>query len=349
MNETSSNSNTQTNHGTTEFHEGWLTEQWYPLIESRRVKRKPLAIQRLGERIVLWRDGSGDAIAMRDRCPHRGVALSGGKIKGDRIACPYHGFQFDASGACRLMPCEGEQAKIPAGMAVETFRVREQHGLVWLYWGEATENLPELPWFDELSDRRGGASTSKPWPLNFVRTIESNFDVHHLPFVHGSVMPGVGARLDPYHVEVDGTHIATHGELRKPGADSGLPFRMEFKMPSVTLIELTPKVVFVVADCPIDEHNTWRWARYHVDYLPIPGIHQALSWLFLQVDWVVFQYPQDLKVMETQQPTLPDRHVDRFVRADGGTAAYLKLRRQLRAEAQQRHQVNDPGSLRQVS
>lgn len=330
-------------------HEGWLPDQWYPLIESRRLHRRPLGVQRLGERIALWRDASGAAIAMRDRCPHRGVALSRGSVKGNRIACPYHGFQFDSSGACQLMPCEGEQAKIPAGMTVDTYPVREQHGLVWIYWGEQAEELPEIPWFDEISGRRGGASTSKSWPINFVRTIESNFDIHHTPIVHGAVMPGLGSRLDPYHVEVNGSHIATRGELRKPGADSGLAFRMEFKMPCVTLIELTPKVVFVVADCPIDQHSTWRWARYYVDYLPVPGIHQALSWLFLQVDWVIYQFPQDLKVMETQEPNLPDRHVDRLVRADGGTTAYLKLRRQLWAEAEARRDAGGSLPLRHVS
>jgi len=330
----------------------WLPEQWYPIIESRRLRGKPLALQRLGARIALWRDSHGRAVAMPDRCPHRGVALSRGAVRGDRIECPYHGFQFDATGRCQLMPCEGEGAKIPAGMEVAPYTVREKHGLAWLYWGEARENLPEIPWFDEITDRRGGGGASKSWPINFVRTVESNFDLHHTPFVHGSVMPGLGKRVDPYDVEVHGSHIVTRGELRKPGAASGMAFRMEFKMPSVSLLELTKKVVFVVADCPIDEHNTWRYARYYVDYLPIPGIQNLLSWLFMQIDWVVFQFPQDLKVMETQQPKLPDLHVDRFVRADGGTAAYLKLRRKLWSEFEQQRAAapeEATGPLRQVS
>ena len=137
------------------IHDGWLPEQWYPLIESRRLRRKPLGIQRLGTRLVLWRDASGAAIALRDRCPHRGVALSRGAVRGDRIECPYHGFQFDTAGECQLMPCEGAEAKIPSGMAVAPYKVREAHGLVWIYWGEQTAELPEIPWFDEVRDRRG--------------------------------------------------------------------------------------------------------------------------------------------------------------------------------------------------
>ena len=60
----------------TETHDTWLPDQWYPLIESQRLRRKPLGLQRLGEHLVLWRDADGRAVALRDRCPHRGVALS---------------------------------------------------------------------------------------------------------------------------------------------------------------------------------------------------------------------------------------------------------------------------------
>ena len=165
---------------------------------------------------------------------------------------------------------------------------------------------------------------SGSWPINFVRSVESNFYMHHLPFVHGSPTPGVGSRLDPYHVEVAGSHIRTWGELRRQDTISGIPFRVEFKMPGMSLIQLSPRIVFVVADCPIDSHPTWRFAYSYFDYLPVAGLHQLLSWLFIQIDWTLFQFPQDLRVMETQQPKLPDRHKDRLVRADGGTAAYLK-------------------------
>ena len=57
-----------------------IPNQWYPLLEARKLRRKPVGVTRMGEAFVLWRDGAGRAVCMRDRCPHRGVALSRGKV-----------------------------------------------------------------------------------------------------------------------------------------------------------------------------------------------------------------------------------------------------------------------------
>ena len=43
---------------------------WYPLTSSRNVGAAPLAIDRMGERIVLWRDASGAVHAQEDRCQY---------------------------------------------------------------------------------------------------------------------------------------------------------------------------------------------------------------------------------------------------------------------------------------
>jgi phenylpropionate dioxygenase-like ring-hydroxylating dioxygenase large terminal subunit len=309
-----------------------IPDQWYPIAESRRVRARPLGVRRLGEALVLWRDVDGEPVCMRDRCPHRGVALSRGRVRDGSLECPFHGFRFAASGHCVRMPCEGRDARIPEGMAVPTYPLREAHGLVWLFWGGGREAQPEIPWFDEFRELRGAARLSVEWPVNYVRGLEANFDVHHFPFVHRFTIPGTGERVDPYQVETEGTRIRTRGVLRHDGAAEGWPFRIEFAAPSVTLLEFG-KLRFVVADCPVDERRTWRHAVYDQRYVTWPGLRWLVSWLSMQVDWRLFQLRQDLRVAETQDPPLPDLHVDRLVRADAGTAAYLKLRRQLLAEA----------------
>ena len=58
----------------------------------------PLGVRLLGERWMLARLG-GELVAMRDRCPHRLVPLSAGRIVGDQVECAYHGYRFDATGA----------------------------------------------------------------------------------------------------------------------------------------------------------------------------------------------------------------------------------------------------------
>lgn len=325
-----------------------IPNQWYPLLEARKVGHKPVSVTRMGEKLVLWRDAAGDAICMIDRCPHRGVALSRGKVVDGQLQCPYHGFRFASAGDCVAMPCEGRQAKIPAGMRADTYPVREAHGLIWLFWGDSRQSMPEIPWFDAVVPRRGGSSGSFSWPINYVRSVETNFDIHHTPFVHGNTLPGIGTRLDPYRVEVVGDHIVSWGQLRKEDADEGIAFRVEFKAPSVTYFEFG-KLSFLVADCPIDDDNTWRYAIYFQDYVTIPGLHRLGSWLSLQVDWKWIQLKQDLRMVETFQPKLPEDHLDRLVHADAGTAAYRKLRRRLLANAAQEDRKSGDPSLRRVS
>lgn len=312
-----------------------IPNQWYPLYESRKLRAgKPLAVTRLGEKLVLWRDADGNAVCMRDSCPHRNVALSLGKLTDGTLECPYHGFRFAADGTCVEMPCEGREAKIPAGMRAATRNVREAHGLVWMFWGEAGESLPEIPWFDEIDlDHPGAAGASFSWPINFQRSVETNFDAHHTPFVHGATIPGVGARLEPYHVETVGTQISTRGTLRDEDKQTGWDFRIDFKAPCVTYLEFG-RLRFAVADCPVDDDSTWRYAVYDQSYVTVPVLRRFVSWLALQLDWKLIQNRQDLKMGETLTPKLPEEHFDRLVHADAGLAAYRKLYRKLVADAQ---------------
>ena len=306
-----------------------IPNQWYPLLEAHRVKRKPIGVRRLGERLVLWRGADGALVCMTDRCPHRGVALSRGRVRDGTLECGYHGFRFRPDGACVLMPCEGPDARIPAGIRATPRTVREAYGLIWLYWGEPCERLPEIPWFPEFGERRRGTcSTSFDWPQNYSRTLETNFDIHHTPWLHGSIVP-TGARVDPFEVETKDDQIRCRGVLRREGRTRGMPFRIEFRAPSVTLIELTPKLRLISADCPIDDQNTWRFARYYSDYLP--GFDRVISWLGIWLELRIVQSRQDLPMVATQEPRLPDQHRDPLVHADAGIAAYLKLRRRLLA------------------
>src|SRR5437867_11592969 len=48
--------------------------------------------------LVLYRDGAGRVVALEDRCPHKNVALSIGRVQGGTLQCPYHGWPFDPEG-----------------------------------------------------------------------------------------------------------------------------------------------------------------------------------------------------------------------------------------------------------
>ncbi len=318
-----------------------IPNRWYPIAESRRIRRTPIALPRMGLSLVAFRGEDGAVRCLRNRCPHRGVALHRGRVRGNEIECPYHGFRFDGAGRCTLMPCEGKDARIPRGLEVSPFPVREAHGLVWLWWGAAPANgevssLPPVPWFPELpaSDRyaHGGAME---WPTHYVRAIESNFDIHHGPFVHGNVLGSIGPRVDPIECTVDGDRLELRGSLGPEPGEPGrsFPFRVKFVAPSLSLLYLTERILLLVADCPIDQTRCWRYARYYNEAFKVPVLGKLLAWALLKFEWSYVQKRQDLPVVETMTPKVPTEGCDKLVRADIGTTRYLKLRRTLLREA----------------
>lgn len=149
---------------------------WYPVALSADLEPGTSAGTRLqGRELVVWRDGAGAAHVWEDRCPHRGMRLSFGFVRGDRIACLYHGWQFDAGGLCRFIPAHPQLA-VPPTITVERFASVERLGMVWAFSGEAaaatappaanaaTEAVRSL-WLDAGPDAVFAALAGEPPPF----------------------------------------------------------------------------------------------------------------------------------------------------------------------------------------
>ena len=142
-----------------------IRNQWYAVLESDEVRPgKPLGVTRMGEKMVFWRDADGYVTCMADLCPHRGVALSAGKLVGHHIECPFHGFQFDASGQGVLIPANGRGAPVPKAFSVRTYPAREAFDFIWIWWGSnAPEDLEPPRFFDNLTPDFSYGSQPDPW------------------------------------------------------------------------------------------------------------------------------------------------------------------------------------------
>ena len=120
-----------------------IPNQWYAILESNEInKDKIVSVTRMGEKMVAWRNTKGELSLMVDKCPHRGVALSTGKLTGDSIQCPFHGFEYNTTGICKLVPANGKNAEPPKALHVYSYPVREEHGFVFVWWGELREKYP---------------------------------------------------------------------------------------------------------------------------------------------------------------------------------------------------------------
>jgi nitrite reductase/ring-hydroxylating ferredoxin subunit len=115
-----------------------LRNYWYPIVQSHELSAEsPLGITCLGEDLVLYRDSKGSPKVLFDRCPHRYVKLSVGRVFGDELQCSYHGLRFDGTGACTLIPWEQPMNDaIQQKLCVRSYKAAEVGGVVWAYLGD---------------------------------------------------------------------------------------------------------------------------------------------------------------------------------------------------------------------
>lgn len=114
-------------------HIPYAIDSWCPVARSRSLKRgMVLRTQLLNKAVALFRDESGVVHALEDRCPHRGVALSMGRVCKGAVQCAYHGWMIDGTGCAR-----GASGPTAGAVTPRTgcFPARESHGLVWLFLG----------------------------------------------------------------------------------------------------------------------------------------------------------------------------------------------------------------------
>lgn len=159
---------------------------WYPAATAADLSDQPLRRRMLGQDFVLFRDSRGVARCLSNTCTHRGGSLAGGKVNGDCIQCPYHGWQFDGDGACRRIPSMGHDAKIPARTRIDTYPTLEKYGLIFAFLGDLDEaDRPPLMEIPEYG-REGWRATIQHFDfgLDYQRSIENGLDLAHNEFVH---------------------------------------------------------------------------------------------------------------------------------------------------------------------
>ncbi|NJR71118.1 MAG: aromatic ring-hydroxylating dioxygenase subunit alpha [Synechococcales cyanobacterium CRU_2_2] len=183
---------------------------WYALVRSRDLSQTPLAVVLWGEAIALYRDETGQAHALEDRCPHRQVKLSHGAVVGTSLECAYHAWQFDPQGNCAAVPYLEPRQKLPT-CKIRAYPVREQDGFVWVYPGDASllvaqDDAPlPLPEWDHLNYIATVATIDCEAHFSFL--IENLMDMHH-GHLHRGFQAWSAAVLE--HLEEERDRVAAH-------------------------------------------------------------------------------------------------------------------------------------------
>ena len=161
---------------------------WYPVALSTEVTNEaPLTVEIMGLKYVAFRDTQGGAHVLANTCIHRGGALGNGKVNGDCVACPYHGWEFAGDGKCTRLPTKPDEQAMPARAKVDSYPVEERYGIVFAFLGDAPED-ERPPIFDipEFGAEGWRANEVVVFEVNayYQRSIENGLDGAHNEFVH---------------------------------------------------------------------------------------------------------------------------------------------------------------------
>jgi vanillate O-demethylase monooxygenase subunit len=174
-------------------------DEFGPELTSRRL---------LGRQVLLYRKADGSAVALEDRCAHRALPLSLGRLVDDRVVCRYHGFTYDGTGACVAVP---SQEHVPYGTRVASHPVREEGRLVWIWLGDprraGVAAPPRAPWLEDPAwSVLGGTRTVA---AGYLLLHENALDRTHFAYVHPDTSHrGYLEGPPPLEIEVTETSVS---------------------------------------------------------------------------------------------------------------------------------------------
>jgi phenylpropionate dioxygenase-like ring-hydroxylating dioxygenase large terminal subunit len=314
---------------------------WHPVALADAVAALPVAVRLLERAVVLWRDSAHVVHAWADQCPHRGAQLSLGRVCNDRLECPYHGWQFAASGRCVSVPAMPAFVP-PDSHTAQVFEAQERYGLVWVRLAGGGSDNAVVPAFAAESDPRLRKVNCGPYDVqtSAPRIVENFLDMAHFGFVHAGWLGSRDtAAVDDYAVNTTPTGLlATGCKAWQPRSNvhSTAPAQVEYTYEvtapfAAVLCKLPDAASTAVADyresialfiCPASPQTSRVWFRLAVADFASPDTQ-------LQ-DFQHTIFLQDQPVLESQTPKcLPlDVHSELHTAADRMSAAYRRYLKQ---------------------
>jgi phenylpropionate dioxygenase-like ring-hydroxylating dioxygenase large terminal subunit len=257
---------------------------WYVACESGELRERPIARTVLCTPLALFRGDDARPAALLDRCAHRNLPLSEGRVRGGNVECPYHGWRYDTQGLCRRVPALGE-APDHKGRSVPAFPAVERQGYVWVFM--EPEQAPSSPpySFPHLGDARyGSIRFASDVEATLQATLENMLDVPHTAFLHRGLFRGGPKRPitaivrrfgDRAEVEYIGEPRPSGlaGRLLAPRGGTVVHFD-RFLLPSIAEVEYRlgeSHLVVTNALTPVTDFHT-RFVSVASFRLPLPSL-----------------------------------------------------------------------------
>lgn len=178
--------------------------QWYVAAHSDEVVRHQLSRWLLDEPVCLFRKSDGTPVALVDRCIHRQMPLSKGRLRDDdALECGYHGIVYNTDGQATRIP---SQTNVPPACRVHRFPTHEKSSLVWIWMGDPQladpAKIPDHHWLTDpawATVRGTHEMKARAQLLN-----ENLLDLTHLEFLHADSIGAAKIAETPIATEFDG-------------------------------------------------------------------------------------------------------------------------------------------------
>jgi phthalate 4,5-dioxygenase len=249
-----------------------MRQYWLPAMLSSELPRPdsdPVRVMLLGEKLIAFRDSNGQVGLLQNHCPHRGASLFFGRNEESGLRCVYHGWKFDASGACIDMPNEPAESDFRTRVKAVAYPCQERGGVVWTYMGP-NQTPPPLPDLEANTLPEGEFSVSATQrECNWLQALEGDIDTSHFSFLHFGAADESSATdgtfqyytlkyRQPRYLVVDDDYGAMYGAYR-PAGDGQLYWRIGlYLFPFYAMIPtgVLGHQVLVRAWVPMDDEHT---------------------------------------------------------------------------------------------
>ncbi len=162
-----------------------MRQYWIPAALSEELSgdKRIAPVHLLGEKLVLFRNDEGALGLIDRRCPHRGVDLCYGRLEGNGLRCPFHGWNFAIDGQCLEQPGEPTSSTAYEKIKTTSYPVVEKNGIIFAFMGEGEP--PEFPNFDCFRAPESHVFAFKGyWNCNWLQALEVGIDPVHASFLH---------------------------------------------------------------------------------------------------------------------------------------------------------------------
>lgn len=168
---------------------GMNANYWYPAEWSEKIgKGQHGETQFWGHSIALFRGEDGTLAALENRCAHRHLPLTMGRVRNCNLVCAYHGWAYNKEGVLQSVEHDLFGSPLP-DVRIRTYPVKERYGLIWIFPGdpELSEQI-QVPFFPnaEGEERWESAHWDFSWQAHYSMVIDNLTNLCHL-YVHGDL------------------------------------------------------------------------------------------------------------------------------------------------------------------